>query len=41
MRFPKLFTRASPEPTTPAYDTYYDQFATGANVAGVNVNRSK
>lgn len=38
MRFPKLFTRASPEPTTPAYDTYYDQFATGANVAGVNVN---
>lgn len=32
------FKRSSPEPTTPAYDTYYDQFSNGLNVAGVNVN---
>lgn len=38
MKFPRLFKRSSPEPTTPAYDTYYDRLGSAANVAGVNVN---
>ncbi|WP_019342828.1 phage portal protein [Stutzerimonas stutzeri] len=38
MRFPRLFKRSSPEPTTPAYDTYYDRISGFPGVAGVDVN---
>lgn len=38
MNFSRLFKRSSPEPTTPAFDTYFDRFATAQNVAGVAVN---
>lgn len=38
MKFPRLFKRASPEPTTPAYDTYYDRLMGFPGVAGVDVN---
>lgn len=38
MKFPRLFKRSSPEPTTPAYGTYYDRLSIAPNVAGVNVN---
>ena len=38
MKFPRLFKRSSPEPTTPAYDTYYDRLAGFGGVAGVDVN---
>ncbi len=38
MKFPRLFKRASPEPTTPAYDTYYDRLTGFPGVAGVDVN---
>lgn len=34
----RLFKRASPEPTTPAYDTYYDRLTGFGGVAGVDVN---
>jgi HK97 family phage portal protein len=34
----RLFKRSSPEPTTPAYDTYYDRLAGFGGVAGVDVN---
>lgn len=34
----RLFKRSSPEPTTPAYDTYYDRLSLAPNVAGVSVN---
>lgn len=34
----RLFKRASPEPTTPAYDTYYDRLTGFPGVAGVDVN---
>lgn len=38
MKFPRLFKRSSPEPTTPAFDRYYESFAVGPGVAGVDVN---
>lgn len=38
MKFPRLFKRSSPEPTTPAYDTYYDRLTGFPGVAGVDVN---
>lgn len=38
MKFPNLFKRSSPEPTTPAYDTYYDRISVFPGVAGVDVN---
>jgi len=38
VKFPRLFKRASPEPTTPAYDTYYDRLTGFPGVAGVDVN---
>lgn len=38
MKFPRLFKRSSPEPTTPAYDTYYDRISGFPGVAGVDVN---
>lgn len=38
MNLKRLFKRSSPEPTTPAFDTYYDRFATAQSVAGVDVN---
>ncbi len=34
----RLFKRSSPEPTTPAYDTYYDRLTGFPGVAGVDVN---
>lgn len=34
----RLFKRSSPEPTTPAYDTYYDRIGGFPGVAGVDVN---
>ncbi|WP_312960262.1 phage portal protein [Stutzerimonas nitrititolerans] len=34
----RLFKRSSPEPTTPAYDTYYDRLTGFGGVAGVDVN---
>nr|WP_269061504.1 phage portal protein [Stutzerimonas kunmingensis] len=33
-----MFKRSSPEPTTPAYDTYYDRLTGFPGVAGVDVN---
>ncbi|MCQ4322897.1 phage portal protein [Stutzerimonas stutzeri] len=38
MKFPRLFKRSSPEPTTPAFDRYFESFAVGQSVAGVDVN---
>ncbi|UPQ84764.1 phage portal protein [Pseudomonas knackmussii] len=38
MKFPRLFKRSSPEPTTPAFDTYYDRLTGFPGVAGVDVN---
>jgi HK97 family phage portal protein len=38
VKFPRLFKRSSPEPTTPAYDTYYDRLTGFPGVAGVDVN---
>jgi HK97 family phage portal protein len=38
VKFPRLFKRSSPEPTTPAYDTYYDRISGFPGVAGVDVN---
>ncbi len=38
MKFPRLFKRSSPEPSTPAYDTYYDRIGGFPGVAGVDVN---
>lgn len=34
----RLFKRSSPEPTTPAFDTYYDRLTGFPGVAGVDVN---
>lgn len=34
----RLFKRSSPEPTTPAFDTYYDRIGGFPGVAGVDVN---
>jgi HK97 family phage portal protein len=38
VKFPRLFKRSSPEPTTPAFDTYYDRLTGFPGVAGVDVN---
>jgi len=38
VKFPRLFKRSSPEPSTPAYDTYYDRIGGFPGVAGVDVN---
>ena len=40
MKFPRLFKRSSPEPTTPAFDRYYEQLGSSGVSAGVTVNTS-